>query len=66
MERGRLPKALKLMPRRSILSATERESPVALPQGHDELIQHYTLNESDLALVRQRHGGQVLFKATSV
>lgn len=41
------------MLRRSILSATERESLLALPQEQDELIQHYTLAESDLALVRQ-------------
>ncbi len=44
------------MPRRSILSATERESLLSLPQSQDELIQHYTLNDNDLALVRQRRG----------
>ncbi len=44
------------MPRRSILSTTERDGLMALPQSQDELIQHYTLNESDLSLIRQRRG----------
>jgi TnpA family transposase len=44
------------MPRRSILSASERESLLALPTARDELIRHYTFNESDLALIRQRRG----------
>lgn len=44
------------MPRRSILSATEQTSLLALPDNQDDLIQHYTLNEADMALVRQRRG----------
>ena len=32
------------MPRRSILSATERESLLALPDAKDELIRQYTIN----------------------
>ena len=44
------------MPRRSILSATERESLLALPDAKDELIRHYTFNESDLSVIRQRRG----------
>jgi TnpA family transposase len=44
------------MPRRSILSAAERESLLALPEATDELIRHYTFSESDLALIRQRRG----------
>jgi TnpA family transposase len=44
------------MPRRSILSAAERESLLALPDTKDELIRHYTFNESDLAIIRQRRG----------
>lgn len=44
------------MPRRSILSAAERESLLALPSSNDKLIRHYTFSESDLALVRQRRG----------
>ena len=44
------------MPRRSILSATERESLMALPEGQDDLIRHYSFTESDLSLIRQRRG----------
>jgi len=44
------------MPRRSILSAAERESLLALPDTQDELIRHYTFSESDLSLIRQRRG----------
>ncbi|WP_427131691.1 Tn3 family transposase [Pseudarthrobacter sp. S9] len=42
------------MPNRSILSAAERHTLLALPEGQEELIQHYTLNDADLALIRQR------------
>jgi TnpA family transposase len=44
------------MPRRTILSAAERESLLALPDTQDELIRHYTFSESDLSLIRQRRG----------
>ncbi len=44
------------MPRRSILSAAERESLLALPDTRDDLIRRYTLSESDLAIIRQRRG----------
>jgi TnpA family transposase len=44
------------MPRRSILSATERASLLALPESQDDLIRFYTFNESDMALIRQRRG----------
>jgi TnpA family transposase len=44
------------MPRRSMLSAAERESLLALPDTQDELIRRYTLSDSDLAIVRQRRG----------
>ena len=44
------------MPRRLILSATERASLLALPDTEDELIQHYTFSEADLSLIRQRRG----------
>ena len=46
------------MPRRSILSTTERESLLAIPAAGDELIRLYTFNESDLALIRQHRGAQ--------
>ena len=42
------------MPRRSILSAAERESLLALPDTEDQFIQHYTFSESDLSLIAQR------------
>ncbi len=44
------------MPRRPILTAAEREGLLSLPDTEDALIQHYTLNEEDLALVHQRRG----------
>lgn len=44
------------MPRRSILSVTERESLLALPDTKDELIRYYTLSETDLSIIRQRRG----------
>ncbi|MEH6825511.1 MAG: Tn3 family transposase [Motiliproteus sp.] len=44
------------MPRRSLFSPTERESLLAFPQEQDALIQHYTLNESDFAVINQRRG----------
>ena len=44
------------MPRRSILSAAERESLMALPDEQDDLIQYYSFTESDLSLIRQRRG----------
>ena len=40
------------MPRRSILSAAERESLLALPDTKDELIRHYTFSETDLSIIR--------------
>ncbi|WP_020201300.1 Tn3 family transposase [Cupriavidus sp. WS] len=44
------------MPRRTVLSTSERESLLAFPDSEDELIRHYTFNESDHALIRQRRG----------
>jgi TnpA family transposase len=44
------------MPRRSMLSATERESLLALPDTQDELIRRYTLSDTDMAIIRQRRG----------
>jgi hypothetical protein len=46
------------MPRRTVLSATERETLLAFPDSEDELIRHYTFNETDLALIRQRRGAE--------
>ena len=44
------------MPRRSLLSASERASLLALPEHPDDLIRHYSLSEPDLSLIRQRRG----------
>ncbi len=44
------------MPRRSILSAAEREGLFALPDTQDELIRHYTSSDADLSIIRQRRG----------
>ena len=44
------------MPRRLILSATERGTLLALPESQDDLIRYYTFNDSDLSLIRQRRG----------
>ncbi len=44
------------MARRSILSVTERDSLLALPESQDDLILHYSFTESDLSMIRQRRG----------
>lgn len=44
------------MPRRLILSATERDTLLALPESQDDLIRYYTFNDSGLSLIRQRRG----------
>jgi hypothetical protein len=44
------------MPRRSILTATERENLLGWPEAHAELIRHYTLSATDLAIIRQHRG----------
>ncbi len=43
------------MPRRSILSAAERESLLALPDSKDDLIRHYTFNDTDLSIIPPEH-----------
>ena len=44
------------MPRRSILTAAERESLIASPDGQDDLMRHYTFSESDLSIIKQHRG----------
>lgn len=44
------------MPRRSILSAAERDGLLMLPDAKDELIRLYTFNDSDLAIIQQHRG----------
>jgi len=44
------------MPRRSILSVTERDNLLALPDTEDGLIRYYTFSDSDQSLIGQRRG----------
>jgi hypothetical protein len=44
------------MPRRSILSAAERDSLLAVPDAKDELIRRYTFNDTELAVIAQHRG----------
>src|SRR5262249_20294810 len=44
------------MPRRSVLTPTERAGLLAFPIAEDDLIRHYTLSEPDLSAIRQRRG----------
>jgi TnpA family transposase len=44
------------MPRRSILSAAERDNLLAMPAAKDELIRHYTFSETDLSIICQHRG----------
>lgn len=44
------------MPRRSILTAAEKESLIAIPETEEELIRYYTLSETDLSIIRQHRG----------
>ena len=44
------------MPRRSLLSAAERDNLLALPDTEEQIIRHYTFNESDLSFIGQRRG----------
>jgi TnpA family transposase len=44
------------MPRRSILSATEREQLLALPKSPEEFIRQYPSSEADLSLIHQHRG----------
>ena len=44
------------MPRRSILSAAERNNLLALPDTREDLIRYYRFSETDLAIIRQYRG----------
>lgn len=44
------------MPRRTLLSDTERDSLLVLPESQDDLIQQYSFTDADMALIRQRRG----------
>lgn len=44
------------MPRRSILSASERDSLLSLPDNQEDLFRFYSFSESDLSTIRQHRG----------
>ena len=44
------------MPRRGILTPTERESLFAFPAEPEDLVRHYTLSEADFSVINQRRG----------
>jgi hypothetical protein len=44
------------MPRRRLLTPSERTGLLAFPTTDDELIRHYTFSEPDLSAIRQRRG----------
>lgn len=44
------------MPRRLVLTASERESLFALPENQDDLIRYYTFNAHDLSIIRLHRG----------
>jgi len=44
------------MPRQSLLTASERESLLALPDNQEDLIRYYTLNEHDLSVINLHRG----------
>ena len=44
------------MPRRSLLTPTERTGLLAFPATDDEFIRHYTFSEPDFSAIRQRRG----------
>lgn len=49
------------MPRRSILSATERADLLSMPQAQDDLIRLYTFSDADLAVIGQHRGAKNRF-----
>jgi TnpA family transposase len=46
------------MPRRSVLSITEKNSLFAIPKTQEDFIQYYSLSEPDLSLIYQRRGDE--------
>jgi len=44
------------MPRRPVLTVIERQELLALPSDAVQRVQHFTLTDSDLAIIRQRRG----------
>ena len=46
------------MSRRSILSASEKESLLAIPEDQDSLIRLYSFSDADLTIIEQRRGDE--------
>jgi len=44
------------MPRRSVLTASDRDALLSLPDNEGDLIRYYSFSETDLALIRSRRG----------
>lgn len=44
------------MPRRTLLSESDRAKLLALPESHDDLIRQYAFTQTDLSLIEQRRG----------
>ena len=44
------------MPRKSILTVSEKESLTDIPKFEEELIRYYTLSQTDLSIIRQHRG----------
>lgn len=44
------------MTRRSILSANEKLSLIALPDNQTDFIRHYSLSDTDISLIKQKRG----------
>jgi len=44
------------MPRRPLLTSLEKEALITLPDNTHDLIKHYTFNEQDVAVIKQRRG----------
>lgn len=44
------------MPRRSLLTDTERNSLLHVPDSYEELARHYTFSETDISIIKQHRG----------
>jgi Domain of unknown function (DUF4158) len=46
----------RIMPRRELLTSTQREELLAFPTDETDLLRYYTFNTHDLAVIRRRRG----------
>ena len=44
------------MPRRLVLTEDEAQELITFPKSPEEIVQHYTLNEEDIVIIRQHRG----------